>query len=80
MASESLRQTIGPPYPQTVDRLISVIAALLRPLMSNEFICPLDEVLHIRPISVTAVMPAPCQLPIEQPVVCRGHLRVFVAV
>jgi hypothetical protein len=43
--------------------------------MPDEFVGPLEKVLHVRRVSVTAVVLAPCELAVQQSVVHGRHLR-----
>ena len=43
--------------------------------VADELVGPLDEPLHVRCVGVPAIMLAPGELPIEQPLVHRRHLR-----
>src|SRR5580698_6681142 len=42
---------------------------------ADELIDPLDEPFHVRCVRVTAIMLAPGELPVEQSLIYRRHLR-----
>src|SRR5665213_2959363 len=50
-------------------------AFLLRRSVTDELVGPLDEILHVRRIGVSAVMLTPRQLSREQTLIHRWHLR-----
>src|SRR5260370_31676469 len=43
--------------------------------VTDEFVSPLNEILHVRRVRVATIMLAPCKLTGHEALILRGHLR-----